>query len=113
MRKQICLGFENVLSQAVKYFYRYEKYTYSDLEKILIDDFKIGNDLQQEDLEGKVLEFKNEIYWVYKYPKLIQFIQLDPEGLISVRSICKSYLILDRKNSDNENFYILGFLRWL
>lgn len=25
------------------------------------------------------------------------------------RSICRSYLILDRKNSNDENFYILGF----
>lgn len=186
--------FENVLSQAVKYLYRYEKCTYSDLEKMLIDDFKIGNDFHQKDLDGKVLEFKNEIYWVYKYLKLIQFIQLDSEGFISVsskgrdflnkcqpeksqlenidclirikdyfasfdleldpivvpyikfmqfsdeekakktltsffcskdsdiqdfiqskigrfedRSICRSYLILDRKNRDDENFYILGF----
>lgn len=186
--------FENVITQAVNYLYRCEKCTYSDLEKILIDDFKIGNNLQQKDLEGKILEFKNEIYWVYKYLKLIQFIQLDPEGLISIslkgkdflrksqpevnqlenidhlvnikdyfvsfdleldpivipyskfiqfsneekakktltsffcskdydiqdfiwnkigrfedRSICRSYLILDRKNSDDENFYILGF----
>jgi hypothetical protein len=186
--------FENVLSQAVKYLYRYEKCTYSDLEKRLADDFKIGDGFQQEDLKGKILEFKNEIYWVCKYLKLIQFTQFDPEGFVSIssngrdflskcqpeksqlenidhlvrikdyfvsfdfeldpivvpyskftqysnekkakktltgffcsndsdiqdfirnkmekfedRSICRSYLILDRKNSDDENFYILGY----
>lgn len=186
--------FENVLSQAVKYLYRYEKCTYSDLEKTLIDDFKIINDFHQENLKAKILEFKNEIYWVFKYLKLIRFIQSDPEGFISIsskgkdflskyppekgqledidylisikdyfvsfdleldlivvpynkfiqysdeekakktlnsffcskdsdiqdfirnkmeifddRSICRSYLILDRKNSNDENFYILGF----
>lgn len=49
--------FENVLSQAVKYLYRCEKCTYSDLEKTLIDDFKIINDFHQENLKAKILEF--------------------------------------------------------
>lgn len=66
--------------------------TYSDLEKILISDFEIGNDFQQEDLEGKILESKNEIYWVYKYLKLIQFIQSGSEGLISISLKGKDFL---------------------
>jgi len=84
--------FENVISQAVKYLYIYEKCTYSDLEKILIGNFKIGNDFQQENLKAKTLEFKNEIYWVHKYLKLIQFLQLDPEGFILISSKGKDFL---------------------
>lgn len=186
--------FEKVLSQVIKHLYRSEKCTYSDLEKKLVDDFNIGDVFQKHDLEEKISEFKNEIYWVCKYLKLIQFTQFDPEGFIFLssyglgflsacppeesqmenidyllkikdyfasfefeidpiivpyskfsqfsseekakktldsfysskdfdiqdfirnkmenfedRSICRSYLILDQKNSDDENFYILGF----
>lgn len=186
--------FENVLSQVIKHLYRFEKCLYLDLERRLADDFKIGEYFHKEDLEERISEFKNEIYWVCKYLKLIQFIQFDPEGLVSIsskgtdflnryppeenqlkdadylvrikdyftffdfeldpivipynkfiefsnkekaektlisffcsndpdiqdfirnkmekfqdKSICRSYLILDRKNSDDENFYVLGF----
>jgi hypothetical protein len=186
--------FEHVLSQVIKHLYKSERCTYSDLEQQLADDFKIGDSFHKEDLKEEISEFKNEIYWVCKYLKLIQFIQLDPEGPVSIsskgmdflsrcppeesqlkdisylvrikdyfaffdfeldpivipyskfiefsnekkakttltsffcsndsdiqdfirnkmerfedRSICRSYLILDRKNSEDENFYILGF----
>ena len=177
----------------VKNIYRFERCRYSALETKLIEDFEIKSDFRQEDAD-ETLEFKEEIYWVFKYLKMIQFIQDGPDGLISIsskgieflnrqsleenkledieqlveikdylnsfeleidpivvpynkftqfsdevklkntlnsfycskdsdiqdfirnnierfedKSICRSYLILDRKNNDNENFYILGF----
>jgi len=167
---------------------------YSDLEAKLVEDFKAHSGFRQEGQDDENLEFKEEIYWVFKYLKIIQFIQDGPDGLISIsskgmeflnsqlpgeskleeieqlvevryyfdsfeleldpivvsykqltefadkgkvdrtlssfyctkdpdiqdfvrcnmerfddKSICRSYLILDRKNSDDENFCVLGF----
>lgn len=186
--------FETVISQIVKNIYRVERCRYSDLETQLIEDFEIKSTFLQEDPDNKILEFKEEIYWVFKYLKLTQFIEDDPDGLIFIsskgmeflsrclpedgwlenldhqitlknyfasfeleldpvivpygkfmqfgdevkvkntlnsfccskdpdihdfvrnkietfedKSICRSYLVLDRKYNDNENFYILGF----
>lgn len=185
--------FETVISQMVKNIYRSERCRYSELEAKLVGDFKFGNSFQQEDLDYENLEFKEEIYWVFKYLKTIRLIRDGPDGLISIspegmewlntqvleeseledpeqlveirdylntfelkldpivvsynqltqadkgkvdrtlssfycskdpdiqdfvrhkidrfddRSICRSYLILDRENSDDENFCILGF----
>ncbi|KKH46865.1 hypothetical protein EO93_02195 [Methanosarcina sp. 1.H.A.2.2] len=185
--------FETVINQMVENIYRSERCRYSALETKLIEDFEIKSDFRQEDSD-ETLEFKEEIYWVFKYLKMIRFIQNGPVGLISIsskgmeflnrqslegnklenikqlveikdylnsfeleidpivvpynkftqfsdevklkntlnsfycskdsdiqdfirnnierfedKSICRSYLILDRKNNDNENFYILGF----
>ncbi|AKB32032.1 hypothetical protein MSSIH_1342 [Methanosarcina siciliae HI350] len=167
---------------------------YSDLEAKLVEDFKAQSGFRQEGPDDENLEFKEEIYWVFKYLKIIQFIQDGPDGLISVsskgmeflnsqlpgeskleeieqlveiryyfdsfeleldpivvsykqltefadkgkvdrtlssfyctkdpdiqdfvrcnmerfddKSTCRSYLILDRMNSDDENFCVLGF----
>lgn len=186
--------FETVISQMIKNIYRSERCTYSDLEAKLVEDFKIRSSFRQEDLGYEILEFKEEIYWVLKYLKMIRFILDGSDGLISIsstgmeflntqssgeskledieqmakirdycnsfeleldpivvsykqltefadkgkvgrtlssfyctkdpdiqdfvrcnmekfddKSICRSYLILDRKNSDDENFCILGF----
>ena len=186
--------FETVVNQMVVNIYRSERCRYSDLEEKLIGDFEVQDGFQQEVSEEEILELKSEIYWVYKYLKMIRFIQDEPDGLISIsqegmeflstcqpedrwlenvdqpislknyfasfdpgfdpvivpyrkfaqfsdevklkntlrsfyclkdpdiedfvrnkmgrfedKSICRSYLILDRKYNDNENFYILGF----
>lgn len=185
--------FETVISQMVKNIYRYKGCRYSELEVKLVDDFKAGSFFQQDDPDYKINEFKNEIYWVSKYLKMIRLIRDGPDGLISInpegvrflntqvleegklenleqlieirtylntfelkldpivvsyrqltqadkgkvdrtlssfycskdldiqdfvrhkmerfddKSICRSYLILDRENSDDENFCILGF----
>ncbi|WP_235272239.1 hypothetical protein [Methanosarcina mazei] len=177
----------------VKNIYRYKGCRYSELEVKLVDDFKAGSFFQQDDPDYKINEFKNEIYWVSKYLKMIRLIRDGPDGLISInpegvrflntqvleegklenleqlieirtylntfelkldpivvsyrqltqadkgkvdrtlssfycskdldiqdfvrhkmerfddKSICRSYLILDRENSDDENFCILGF----
>jgi len=185
--------FETVINQMIKNIYRHERCRYSALETKLIEDFEVKSDFRQED-PNETLEFKEEIYWVFKYLKMLQFIQDGPDGLVSIsskgieflnrqsleenkledieqlveikdylnsfeleidpivvpynkftqfsdevklkntlnsfycskdsdiqdfirnnierfedKSICRSYLILDRKNNDNENFYILGF----
>lgn len=186
--------FETVISQIVKNIYRSERCRYSYLEAKLFEDFKIGSSFRQENLSSEILEFKEEIYWGFKYLKMIQFVLDGPDGLISLssmgmeflntqslgeskleginqlvevreycnsfeleldpivvsykqiiefadkskvkrtlrsfyctkdsdiqnfvrynmekfdeKSICRSYLILDRKNSDDENFCVLGF----
>ncbi len=185
--------FETVISQMVKNICGSERYTYSDLETRLVEDFKVQSGFRQSGPDDEIFELKEEIYWVFKYLKMIRFIQDEPDGLISIssegmeflnsqlpgeskledaelvgikdyfnsfeleldpivvsykqltefadkgkvdrtlssfycakdpdiqefvrrnmerfndRSICRSYLILDRKNSDDENFCILGF----
>jgi len=178
----------------VKNICRSERCMYSDLEAKLVEDFKAQSGFRQEGPDDENLEFKEEIYWVFKYLKIIQFIQDGPDGLISIsskgmeflnsqlpgeskleeieqlveiryyfdsfeleldpivvsykqftefadkgkvdrtlssfyctkdpdiqdfvrcnmerfddKSICRSYLILDRMNSDDENFCVLGF----
>ncbi len=188
--------FETVISQMVKNICGSGRCRYSDLETRLVEDFKVRSGFRQDRQEGpddEVFEFKGEIYWVFKYLKMIRFIQDGEDGLISIspegmeflnsqlpgeskledlelvgirdyfnsfeleldpivvsykqltefvdkgkvertlssfycakdpdiqdfvrcnmerfddRSICRSYLILDRKNSDDENFFVLGF----
>jgi hypothetical protein len=60
----------------VKNIYRVERCRYPDLETQLIEDFEIKSTFLQEDPDNKILEFKEEIHWVFKYLKLIQFIEM-------------------------------------
>lgn len=185
--------FETVISQMIKNICRSEGYKYSDLEAKLVEDFKVKIGFRQEGSGDEIFEFKEEIYWFFKYLKMIRFIQDGLNGLICIssegmeflnsqlpgeskledieligikdyfnsfeleldpivvsykqltefadkekvnrtlssfycvkdpdiqdfvrrnmnkfddKSICRSYLILDRKNSDDENFCVLGF----
>jgi hypothetical protein len=64
----------------VKSIFRSEMYRYSDLEAKLVEDFKFQNHFLQGGPVDEIFEFKKEIYWVFKYLKMIRFIQDGPDG---------------------------------
>jgi len=71
--------FEDVVSQMIKNIYFCEKYTYPNLEMKIINDFRFANKQG-----NKFLELKNEIYLVFKYLKMIQFIYTNSDDLIYI-----------------------------
>lgn len=91
--------FENVVSQMIKNIYFREKCTYENLEMKIINNFNFRNNQTK-----RFLEFKDEIYLVFKYLKMIQFIYNNSDDLISISLEGSKFLnkqSLDRDKLDD------------
>lgn len=115
-------GFISISSKWRDFLSKYppEKGQLEDIDYLIsIKDYFVSFDLELDPIVvpyNKFIQYSDEekakktlnSFFCSKDSDIQDFIRNKME-IFDDRSICRSYLILDRKNSNDENFYILGF----